>query len=208
MLDYETKAAYAVTVNVDDPTVGSTPDASTNYALNLTDVANEGGAPVVRITEVAPWSSGDSPVGADWFEVTNTGTAAVSLAGWKMDDNSFSFGNSVALNGISSIGAGESVIFIEGTAATAQTFIDTWFGGTAPAGFKIGYYSGGGVGLSTSGDGVALYDGSGALQAKVSFGSSPSSSPFGTFENTAGLDNVTLTTLSTAGGQRRLPCAR
>ncbi|MBD2212834.1 tandem-95 repeat protein [Nostoc linckia FACHB-104] len=38
ILDFETKAAYNVTVNVDDPTVGSTPDASTNYTLNLSNV--------------------------------------------------------------------------------------------------------------------------------------------------------------------------
>ena len=29
-----------------------------------------------------------SPARADWFEVTNTGTTAVDITGWKMDDNS------------------------------------------------------------------------------------------------------------------------
>jgi hypothetical protein len=35
VLNYATKKAYSVTVNVDDTTVGGTPDASVNYTLNL-----------------------------------------------------------------------------------------------------------------------------------------------------------------------------
>ncbi|MFN7806294.1 MAG: ELWxxDGT repeat protein, partial [Planctomycetaceae bacterium] len=35
VLNYATKKTYSVTVNVDDTTVGSTPDASVNYSLNL-----------------------------------------------------------------------------------------------------------------------------------------------------------------------------
>jgi hypothetical protein len=38
VLDFETKASYAVTVNVDDNTVGNNPDASVNYTLSLSDV--------------------------------------------------------------------------------------------------------------------------------------------------------------------------
>jgi VCBS repeat-containing protein len=38
VLDYETKNSYAVTVAVDDTTVGNTPDASTTYNLTLSDV--------------------------------------------------------------------------------------------------------------------------------------------------------------------------
>lgn len=64
----------------------------------------------IQITEVAPWSSGNSPVGKDWFELTNTGAAAVTLTGWKMDDDSASFASAAALSGITSIAAGESVI--------------------------------------------------------------------------------------------------
>jgi ELWxxDGT repeat protein len=35
VLNYDTKKTYSVTVNVDDTTVGGTPDASTNYTLSL-----------------------------------------------------------------------------------------------------------------------------------------------------------------------------
>ena len=38
LLDYETQAIYEVLVNVDDSSVGISPDASENYFLTLTDV--------------------------------------------------------------------------------------------------------------------------------------------------------------------------
>jgi len=154
----------------------------------------------VRITEVAPWSSGNSPVvAADWFEVTNFGATAVNISGWKVDDNSNSFASSLALSGITSIGAGQSVIFVEGSAATATNFVTNWFGGNAPAGFQIGFYSGSSIGLSTNGDAVNLYNGSGVLQANVSFGASAAVGPFATFDNSNGANNVTLSTLSVVG---------
>jgi hypothetical protein len=93
-----------VTVAVDDSTLGATPDATTPYTLAVTDVIEEAPSqPTLVISEVAPWSSGSSPVGADWVEVTNTGGSAVNLAGWRMDDNSNTFANSVALDGVASI---------------------------------------------------------------------------------------------------------
>ncbi len=38
--DFESKTAYQVTVNVDDDSVGNTPDASTNFTFNITDIAD------------------------------------------------------------------------------------------------------------------------------------------------------------------------
>jgi hypothetical protein len=139
----------------------------------------------IIVSEVAPWSSGNSPVAADWFEVTNTGTAAVDISGWKVDDNSNSFAAAAALAGITSIGAGESVIFIEGISVNA-TFLGNWFGASPPAGLQVGNYSGSGIGLSTAGDAVNLFDAAGVLQANVTFSASPAG-PFTTFDNAAGL---------------------
>ncbi|MDO9272730.1 MAG: lamin tail domain-containing protein [Rugosibacter sp.] len=150
----------------------------------------------VRITEVAPWSSGNSPVGADWFELTNTGASALNINGWKVDDSSNSFASAVALNGVSSIAAGQSVIFIEGNATTAASFITNWFGASAPENFAIGYYSGSGIGLSATADAVNIYNGSGVLQANVSFGASDSISPYQTFDNAAGQNNTAISQLS------------
>jgi hypothetical protein len=115
----------------------------------------------IVISEVAPWSSGNSPVAADWFELTNTGSSAINISGWMMDDNSNSFVSAVALTGLSSIGAGQSAIFIEGTSSVNATFVSTWFGAKPPANLAIGNYSGSGVGLSTSGDAVNIYDAAG-----------------------------------------------
>lgn len=99
---------YHVTVNVDDPTVGATPDASVDYTLNIT--ASTGGTASLIISEVAAWSSGNSrsDLRVDWFEVTNIGSAAQNITGWKMDDNSNSFGSAVAMGGITSIAPGSA----------------------------------------------------------------------------------------------------
>jgi hypothetical protein len=167
-------------------------------ALILSTVVSQAQAAII-ISEVAPWSSGDSVVGADWFELTNTGSSAVSISGWKVDDSSNSFSSALALLGITSINAGQSVVFIEGNASTAATFVSTWFGTSAPADFAIGYYSGSGIGLSTSGDAVNIYNAAGVLQANVTFGASDSTSPFQTFDNAAGLNNTAISQLSVAG---------
>jgi uncharacterized protein YjiK len=203
-LNAATKPSYSVTINVDDTTVGGTPDASTPYTLAITPAMS--GTVNLAITEAAPWSSGNSPaaLAADWFEVTNFGTASVSLVGWTMDDNSNSFAVSVPLNGVTSIAPGESVIFIETAtsadlAAKAQAFVNLWFNGTAPAGLQIGSYSGSGVGLSTGGDAVNLFDIGGTLQAAISFPASPSGTPLATFDNAAGLDNAVISALSVVG---------
>jgi uncharacterized protein YjiK/2',3'-cyclic-nucleotide 2'-phosphodiesterase (5'-nucleotidase family) len=204
-LDFETKTSYSINVNVDDTTVGSTPDVTTAYTLAVTDIVNEtpttaGG---IFVTEVAPWSSGNSPVAADWFELTNTGTSAVNITGWKFDDNSNSFASAVTLNGITSIGAGESVVFLETTAANTATvpaaFLSNWFGTKPPSGIQVGTYTGSGVGLSTAGDAVNIYNAAGDLQTNLVFGASPSVSPFATFNNAALLNNATTATLSAVG---------
>ena len=190
-LDFEVKAGYSVTVEVDDSSAGAAPDAvSAPFGLALIDVVNESTSlQSLAISEVSPWSSGSSPYGADWFEVTNTGTSAVAISGWRMDDNSNDFALSVVLNGVTSIAPGQSVIFVEGDATKATAFVNAWFNGTAPFGFTIGTYSGGGVGLSTGGDAVNLFDTSGNRVTGVGFGISTTGR---TFDNTAGAGSTTL----------------
>src|SRR6185295_4383400 len=169
------KPSYSASVNVDDSTVGSSPDASVNFTLAVT--ASTGGTASLIISEIAPWSSGNSPVSlrVDWFEVTNIGSATANIAGWKMDDDSHSFNTAVALNGITNIAPGESVIFMETTDLPGKSaaFRTLWFGANPPANLHIGSYNGAGVGLSTAGDQVNLFDSAGILQAGVLFGASP-----------------------------------
>ena len=201
VIDYETKTSYSVTINVDDATVGSTPDASVNYVLNVTDVLVET-APIVSvsITEAAPWSSGTSSIAADWFEVTNNGNAALDISGWKVDDSSNSFTAALALTGITSIAPGESVIFLETSATNAATIItnfkSTWFGSNPPANLQVGSYTGSGIGLSGSSDAVNLFNAAGVVQANISFGAATTNF---TFNNAASLTNSVITTLSQVG---------
>ena len=153
------------------------------------------------VSEVAPWASGNSSYAADWFELTNTGASAINISGWKIDDNSNSFAVSVALSGITSIGAGESVIFLDNTGNTVSNatlnnrFKAAWFGLDSPASPQIGNYAGTGVGLSTAGDAVNIYNGSGTLITNISFGASTTGV---SFDNAAGL-NGTVSQLSVAG---------
>jgi hypothetical protein len=164
------------------------------------------------ITEVdSSGSSNASPLitgyNADWFELTNTGSSAINLSGWRMDDNSNSFASGVTLHDSSGsgvvIGAGQSIVFMEdnstgtnGTTfgtndATLRTnFVNAWFGGNAPAGLTFGFYGGSGVGLGQSGDAVNLFNSTGTLIANVSFGA-PSGTA--TFDNTVGLTGAIST---------------
>lgn len=164
-------------------------------------MALQNASAAIVISEVD--SSGSSAAyAADWFELTNTGTSSVNISGWKMDDNSNSFSAAVALRGATSIAAGQSVVFLEGNtsgsndASIDAAFISAWFGATPPAGLTLAGYGGSGVGLSTSGDAVNIFDSTGALITRVDLGAAPGGA---SFDNTAGLNNVTLATLSAVG---------
>jgi hypothetical protein len=119
----------------------------------------------------------------------------VNITGWKVDDNSNSFACSLALRGVSSIAAGHSVIFLESnTSGTNDSSINSgfksaWFGTNIPAGLIIGNDGGSGIGLSTSGDAVNIYNSGGSLITNISFDASTTGK---SFDNAAGLvGNVT-----------------
>ncbi|WP_423460499.1 choice-of-anchor U domain-containing protein [Ottowia sp. VDI28] len=121
------------------------------------------------ITEVMP--SGSS---SDWFELTNTGNTVVDLTGFRMDDSSFAFANSVPLTGIALIAPGESVLFTEDTTTTA--FIGSY--GVCLNNVRVGVYSGSGVGLGAGGDGVVVYSSGGVEQTRQAFGAATSKTSF------------------------------
>jgi len=156
----------------------------------------------IIISEVDPaGSTSTDGYAADWFELKNIGASPVTVTGWKMDDNSASFSLAVPIRGITSIAAGQSVVFLEGTAtgttdATLDAnFENTWFGATVPTGFTIANYGGSGVGLGQTGDAVNIYDSSGTLQAGVTFGATTLGA---TLDNEAGLSGA-ITQLSAVG---------
>jgi hypothetical protein len=177
-------------------------------SLLLTSALTIGLLPAVAhaqiiISEVdAAGSNGSTGYAADWFELRNIGSSAVDITGWKMDDNSSSFSSAVALRGVTSIAAGQSVVFVEGN-ATGTTdgtidanFIMAWFGSSgAPSGFTIGNYGGSGVGLGQSSDAVNIFNSTGTAITAVTFGTSSLGQ---TFDNSAGLSGA-ITLFSAVG---------
>ena len=144
----------------------------------------------VRITEVMS-SSGDGGTN-DWFEITNYGTTAVDITGWRMDDNSFAFGSSFALvpytlgpgPAWTLLGPGESAVMLETSAPSTavpafQTF---WNLGDQPSNVrnpKIATYTGSGVSFGSGGDGVVVFNATGTeVTPRVSFGAATAGSSF------------------------------
>lgn len=200
-------------------------------AAALAAAAQHASASVV-ITEVDPYgSNGSDGYSADWFELTNTGTAAVSVAGWTMIDNhaasntstpyatgaTISIGNTkdtpaalTLANGQTTLGAGQSAVFLESpnsaasSAALIAAFETAWFGSKVPSGLLVGTYddgSGATFGLSQTADMVNIFNGSSgssSLVASVVFGAD-GDTPVSTFDNAAGLNDTTLTLKSAAG---------
>ena len=152
----------------------------------------------LRITEVMSSSNGNGSATPDWFEITNYGSSAISVAGLRMDDNSFSFAVSRALLGITSIGAGETVIFLETSGAAVDSFRTFW-GGLARV--QVGYYTGSGVSFSSGGDGMVLFDASGnEISPRVEFGAATSgSSFFWGYDSAGNLDPAYVAQISTVG---------
>lgn len=129
----------------------------------------------LRITEAMSSSGTGGTV--DWFELTNYGLSSATITGWQMDDSSFAFANSVLLNGVTSLAAGESVIFLESAAGAAIASFRTFWGDIDLT--QIGYYSGSGVGLSASGDGLVCFDSGGTeVTPRVTFGAATTGSSF------------------------------
>jgi len=169
----------------------------------------------IIISEVHPTgSSATTTYAADWFELTNTGASAVDITGWKIDDNSNLFSSAVLLRGFTSIDAGKTVVFVEGTATGLSTavspavanddasidnrFKTAWFGANVPTEFLIGNYGGSGVGLgaAVAGDAVNIFNSTGTLMANVVWGLGTVGT---SFDNAVGLNNTTISTLSVVG---------
>ena len=101
-----------------------------------------------------------------------------------MDDNSTAFGSAVPLNGVTSVAPGQSVIFLEPpTPVYINGFMTAWFGATLQRpGHRHLWWLG--VGLSTCGDAVNLFDPGGNRITGISFGTAFANA---TFDNKAGL---------------------
>lgn len=161
----------------------------------------------IVITEASSTGSSNGTYNADWFELTNTSAAAVNITGWKMDDSPGTLANAVLLEGVTSIDAGQSVVFLNyasGASASAKTalidlFKSSWFGGSAPAGLVVGLYADGGTGLSNSGDAVYIFNSASAIGTSVTFSTGDTTGDRQTFDNAAGVSGGSIATLSQIG---------
>jgi len=108
----------------------------------------------LEITEIWPGQTGTA-VTADWFEITNTGTAPWSSGSdpvLSYDDGSNDPNARTEISGITEIAPGESVIVVIGTAADADAFKTAW--GPAIGPVEVGWADG--DDLATTGESVTL----------------------------------------------------
>ncbi|WP_082519024.1 lamin tail domain-containing protein [Leifsonia sp. Leaf336] len=86
-------------------------------AVALPTAANAADAPSVRITE---WMYNPVASSGEYFEITNLGSAPVSLAGWSFDDDSETPGT-VPLDSLGTLAVGQSAIVTESADATFRS---------------------------------------------------------------------------------------
>lgn len=123
------------------------------------------GRPDIRFTEVSsartildPGFIDRNGFGAeDWWELTSFSPVPISLTGWRFDDSSANLGVAITItNANLVIQPGESIVFVE--RLTPEQFRTWWGTNELPAGLKIISYTGSGIGLSSAGDGLRLWN--------------------------------------------------
>jgi len=155
-------------------------------------------AGIIRITEAM--SNALTLGSMDWWEITNYGDAAIDITGWRMDDNSYSFANSLALTPYASgtdtawslVQPGESVVFMETASAATLVpqFQALWNLGSGTGTIrnpKLGSYAGSGASLSSAGDAVVIYDAIGTEINRVAFGAATTGCSFTWAYDSAGV---------------------
>jgi len=110
----------------------------------------------LRVTEIWPGNEPGSNLSRDWFELTNFGDEAWTAAAFGdlfYDDESADPADATLLEGISSIAAGESVIYVVDTVGSIAPWNDLWDDVVTLG--QVGNTDG--SGLSQGGDGVTLF---------------------------------------------------
>jgi len=134
----------------------------------------------LRITEVMSDSGhSDSDASGDWFEVTNTGSSAVNVAGFSYDDEGATAGASGDFPSIT-LAAGESLIVLN--EASATLFRDLWELDASVSiitNTQIDDFQG----LGSGGDAVNLYDDNNGLIDTFTFGAATEGFSFARFED-------------------------
>lgn len=149
--------------NADTPNIGSPGNGlAATPTLELT------------ITEVFPGQAG-TDLSADWFEITNTGTAAwISGVDEDLyyDDESASSADADLIQGLTEIQPGESVIvLITGDTNDITVFTDVWNPVIDLSNVEVGYTDGSGLG--GGGDAATLWLGDPTLSVPVASAAYP-----------------------------------
>ncbi len=110
----------------------------------------------LAITEIHSNASanGIPAIHADWWELTNYGTAPADLSGYRFNDSSGGLATGAVTIESLVIAPGESVVFVD---AISPDDFRQWWGPALPPGLQILTYSTNGIGLSSSGDGLRLW---------------------------------------------------
>ena len=190
------------------------PSGSTNATAVLTVRPK----PDLRITEVQSSAALDADFltvfgfsKQDWWEVTSFETTPVSLLGWRLDDSSSSLASAYTITNAVTIRPGESIILVE--VLTPEQFRTWWGAANLPASLQVISYTGSGLGLSSGGDGVRLWDATttdnantvaqanfGAAEAGVTFNYNPDTAVFGD-KSVLGVNGVFAAAGFAGGGQ-------
>ncbi|MEQ9125536.1 MAG: hypothetical protein RIM80_23570, partial [Alphaproteobacteria bacterium] len=127
--------------------------AETPNAVNGGQTVEAPGAFDLQVTEIWPGNDPGSNLTADWFEVTNVGDAAWTIADGAIffDDDSADPAAADMLMGVTVIAPGESVVFVDDDSADEFTLL---WEQVIELG-QVGTYAG--AGLSQGGDAVALF---------------------------------------------------
>ena len=111
----------------------------------------------LQVTEIWPGNEPGSNLTEDWFELTNVGTMDWNAGvdgDLYYDDDSFDAGAADLMMGITSIAAGESVIFVVEEQAAVAEWLAVWQPDLTSLP-QVGYVDG--SGLSQGGDGVGIF---------------------------------------------------
>lgn len=168
--------------------------SSASYKADWFELTNTGASSV----NLTGWTMDDNSFNvANSVKLHDINGAGITIgAGQKiifLDDESLTSTSTGGDGGAYSNGTSNVIGTTAFDTALKTKFIAAWFGGNAPTGVTFGFFGGNGVGLSTGGDAVSLYDSLGTTQVAVRFGtpggfvSTSTANGVSTFDNTAGL---------------------
>ena len=159
--------------------------------------------------DISGWTMTDNHAASNTTSPYATG-ATISIGNLSGSSKTFGPAFLTLAGGTTSIDAGQSAIFLEstadaaGSAALIASFTAAWYGSNVPSNLVIGTYNDGtgtAYGLSQTADMVNIFSGSSAtatLVASVAMGAD-TGTPMATFDNSAGLNNATLTQKAVVG---------